>query len=91
MYYNSFLLQVNYLLYHSIYYADFRFLLDESPLGCQRPCMTISYQLAKHEFPGFNYSYVWDKVSILYMSIESTDIEIREDYILVPFLVNVAS
>lgn len=47
--------------------------------------MTISYQLAKHEFPGFNFSFVGDKVSILYMAIESTDIEIREDYILVNF------
>ena len=63
----------------------FRFLLDESPLGCQRPCTTVSYQLAKYEFPGFNRSEIGDKISMLYIGVQSTDIEVHEDYILVIF------
>ena len=63
----------------------FRFLLEESPLGCQRPCTTVAYQLAKYELPGYNQSEIGDKISMFYIGVQSTDIEVHEDYILVIF------
>lgn len=58
-------------------------MLDESPLGCLRPCSTISYQMMKYEFPTYNQSKNGDIMSAFFINVQSTDVEVHEDYILV--------
>ena len=57
-----------------------RSLLEESPLNCRRPCTTVSYLTSNFEFPYDNFPDL--NVSSLFIGIETTNIEIHEEYLL---------
>ena len=59
--------------------------VEESPFNCSRPCTKVSYSVEKLEFPSFNYSLISKEASTFYIGIETTDIEIHEEYVLVRF------